>query len=423
MRLSVLLRRDLVRSRHRLVVVSLAVAGSVALVVILAGIALGLYRGVVEPLLPRLPLDLLKVEPRTVPVGIMAFDAAALAGGLDDSALDRLRRIDGVKEVHPVVGAAFPMRAEGGEGFIGKRLRTDVFATGVPPDLVREDVAEGYSFESSNGARVPVLVARRLLDLYNTTVAPALAKPKLSEEAVIGFEFMLTVGASYARGVPNPRKVRRFSAQIVGFSDRATLVGVTVPEARLRAWNLDFGQETPLTGAYVRTDGPARTGPVSTAIEAAGLKVDDTAKVIGAGLAVAAALGWLFAGTLLFFAAFGTAQTFFLLVAERKRELVILRALGARQRDLRGLVLTEALVVGVLGAGFGVLAGSATALVLDRVVVGMLPDIPFKPAYVVSLPGTVLLGAAALGLLASVAGAWWPATRAAAAEPGQALRT
>ena len=423
MRLAVLLRRDLARSRGRLLIASLAVAGSVALVVILTGVALGLYRGVVGPLLPRLPLDLLKVEPRTVSVGLMAFDASALAGGLDDSTIERLKRIDGVKEVHPVVGAAFPMRAEGGEGFIGKRLRTDVFATGVPPELVEKDVADGYSFEGVDNGKVPVVVARRLLELYNTTVAPALAKPKLSEEAVIGFEFVLTVGDSYARGVPDRSKVRRFSAQIVGFSDQATLVGVTVPEDRLRAWNRHFGQQTPLTGAYVRTDGPAQAGPVSAAIEAAGLEVDKTAKVVGAGLAVAAALGALFAGTLLFFAAFGIAQTFFVLVAERRKELVILRALGARQRVLRRLVLTEALVVGVAGSAFGVLVGGVTALVLDRAVVHGLPDIPFRPSSVVSLPATLLFGVAALGLVAALVGAWWPAARAAAADPGQALRS
>lgn len=429
MKLSILLRRDLARSRSRLAIVALAVAGSVALLVVLGGIALGVYRGVVEPLLPKLPLDLLKVEARTVSVGLLAFDAAALSGGLNDSAIERLRRIKGVKSVHPVVGAAFPMRAEGGEGFLGKRIRTDVFATGVSPELVRDDVAEGYSFEAvpntedvPNG-RVPVLVARRLLDLYNTTVAPSLAKPKLSEEAVIGFEFMLTVGASYARGVPDRNRVRRYRAQIVGFSEEATLVGVTVPEASLRAWNRDFGQSTPLTAVYVRTEGPGAVGPVSAAIESAGFAVDETTKVVGAGLAVAAALGGLFVGTLLFFAGFGIAQAFFLLVAERKTELVILRALGARQGDLRRLIMIEALVVGVAGAGLGLGLGSAAALLLDRGVVRGLAEIPFKPAHVVSLSPMLLVGAAGLGLVAAVVGAWWPARRAAAADPGQALRS
>ena len=76
MRLGTLVSRDLARSKRRLLVVALAVAGSVALLVLLGGVSLGLYRGVVAPLLPKLPVDLLKVEPRTVSVGLLAFDAA-----------------------------------------------------------------------------------------------------------------------------------------------------------------------------------------------------------------------------------------------------------------------------------------------------------------------------------------------------------
>ena len=79
MRLGPLLRRDLARSRRRLVTVGLAVAGSVAVITLLSAVALGLYRGVIEPLLPRLPLDLLKVEPKTVSVGLLALDAGEVA--------------------------------------------------------------------------------------------------------------------------------------------------------------------------------------------------------------------------------------------------------------------------------------------------------------------------------------------------------
>ena len=147
MRLGTLVGRDLARSKRRLLVVALAVAGSVALLVLLGSVSLGLYRGVVQPLLPKLPLDLLKVEPRTVSVGFLAFDTSDLGGGLDADAVARLEKVDGVAKVYPVVGAGFPMRAEGGEGFIGRRMRTDVFATGVDPDLVKDDVAKGSTFE------------------------------------------------------------------------------------------------------------------------------------------------------------------------------------------------------------------------------------------------------------------------------------
>ncbi len=423
MRLGTLVSRDLARSKKRLIVVALAVAGSVALLVLLGSISLGLYKNLVQPLLPKLPLDLLKVEPRTVSVGFLAFDAADLGGGLDEQALERLSKIEGVAAVYPVVGAGFPMRAEGGEGFIGRRMRTDVFATGVDPELVKADVAEGYEFKDAPGGKVPVLIARRLLDLYNTTVAPALKKPRLSESAVIGFEFQVTLGASYARGTPNPSLVQRRVAQIVGFSDQATLVGLTVPEASMRRWNARFKEVNPLSGAYVRTVDPGQVGRISAAIEQAGLTVDDTAKVVGAALAVAAGLGGLFAATLLFFSAFAIAQAFFLLVAERRMEMAILRAVGARRRDLRQLVLVEAVVVGTLGALLGLAAGSALALGLDTVVMQGLPEMPFKPESIVSLNPALLVATAALGVVSALLGAAIPAARAASANPASALRS
>jgi putative ABC transport system permease protein len=426
MRLGTLIRSDLQRSRGRLAVVGAAVAAGVAVVVLLGAIGIGLYRGVVAPLLPQLPLDLLKVEPKTLSVGFFAFDASKLAGGLDERAIDRLRGIEGVSAVYPIVGAAVPMRAEGGEGFLGHRMRTDVFATGIDPELVKKDVATGYTFADPgpDAEKVPVLVARRLLELYNSTVAAAIEKPRLSPEAVIGFQFILELGSSYARGTPDPTKVERKIAEIVGFSDQATLVGITLPEATVRRMNARHDKpESPITGAYVKTRGPSDAGPVAAAIEQAGLKVDDTPKIVGAVIAMAGVLYSLFVLTLLALAAFAIAQTFFLLVGERRTELAILRAMGARRSDLLRLVYTEASVVGAAGGVAGVVAGVLLALGLDALVMSLLPDVPFRPAHVIDIDPLLIAVALVLGLLAALAGAAVPASRAAAASPASALRT
>jgi ABC-type antimicrobial peptide transport system permease subunit len=423
-RLGTLIAADLARSKRRLAVVVLAVAASVGVVVLLGALVSGIKRHVVDPLLPQLPLDLLKVEPKTLSVGLLAFDSSSLGGGgLDDAAVDRLAKIEGVKKVYPVVAAAFPMRAEGGEGFIGHRMATDVFATGVAPELVRGDVAKGYTFEDATDRRVPVLVARRLLDLYNTTVASAIDKPRLSPDMVIGFEFDLVLGSSYARGTPDASKVKRLTAQIVGFSDQATLVGITIPEATVRRWNGEHSARSPLSAAYVLTEGANAAGPVARAIEKAGFGVDDTAKIVGAAIAVAGVLIGMFGGTLLLLSAFAIAQTFFLLVGERRLELAILRALGAKRRDLRRMVLLEAAAVGSVGGMLGVSGGCAAAWVLDRLIVSRIPDIAFKPEHIVALPPILIASAFLLGLAASLLGAAVPAARAASANPASALRS
>src|SRR5262249_10572940 len=65
----------------------------------------------------------------------------------------------------------------------------------------------------------------------------------------------------------------------------------------------------------------------------------------------------VFAGVSLFVGAFVIYNTFSILVAQRTRELALLRALGASTRQVRTAVLGEALAVGlvasVVGIGFG----------------------------------------------------------------------
>ncbi len=422
MRTMTLLRHDLVRSGGRLAGVAVAVAASVAVLVVLASVGLGLYEGVVRPLLPRLPINVLKVEPRAINLGPLAFEATELTGGLDERTLATLRRIDGVSAVYPIVGMSFPMRATGGRSFLGREVRTDVFATGLAEELVAGDVARGYRFVDDPSGEVPVLVARRLLELYNTTVAPAIEQRRLSPEAVIGFQFQIVIGSSLARGTPDPSRVRRYTATIVGLSDQANIVGLTVPEATLRRWNQEFGRASPLTGAFIKTRSPQDVASVARQVERIGLAVDDAPKIIGTALAIGGGLFGLFSLILLSLAAFSIAQTFFRLVAERRLELTILRALGARRRDLRHLVLVEAAVVGFIGGLAGTLVGSSVAHLLAWAVDTNLPELPFEPARIVVTPiGMVGLGVL-LGVVASVLGAWWPANRAASADPATALR-
>jgi putative ABC transport system permease protein len=173
----------------------------------------------------------------------------------------------------------------------------------------------------------------------------------------------------------------------------------------------------------VQTVSPSSAGPVARAIEKAGFTVDETAKIVGAAIAIAGALIGLFGGTLLLLSAFAIAQTFFLLVGERRTELAILRALGAKRRDLRRMVLFEAGAVGVIGGALGVAFGGLAALALDSLIVTRLPDIALKPEHLVALPPALLAAAFVLGVAAALAGAVVPAARAAAANPASALRT
>jgi ABC-type antimicrobial peptide transport system permease subunit len=98
-------------------------------------------------------------------------------------------------------------------------------------------------------------------------------------------------------------------------------------------------------------------------------------------------------------------------VAQRRNEIGIRLALGARRRQVRSMVLREAGWLSVAG----VFCGLAIALALGRLVRSMLYGLqPADPAS--------LTGAAGLLIAVALTAGWVPAMRASGVEPMEALR-
>jgi predicted permease len=98
-------------------------------------------------------------------------------------------------------------------------------------------------------------------------------------------------------------------------------------------------------------------------------------------------------------------------VARRTKEIGVRMAIGAQRADILRMVLREAgLLLGV-GLGVGLAASLAGAQLLRSLLFGIAPR---DPVMLAAMCGVLLL----TGLFA----AWWPASRAAATEPMQALR-
>jgi putative ABC transport system permease protein len=103
-------------------------------------------------------------------------------------------------------------------------------------------------------------------------------------------------------------------------------------------------------------------------------------------------------------------------VIERTREIGMLRAVGATQKQVRRMVLAEALLMAAFGTAFGLLAG----LYLGYLLVGAMEFIGFPVAY--TFPTIGILTAIAIGLLFGALAAIIPARQAARLEIVQALR-
>ena len=103
-------------------------------------------------------------------------------------------------------------------------------------------------------------------------------------------------------------------------------------------------------------------------------------------------------------------------VIERTREIGMLRAIGATQRQVRRIVITEALLLAAIGTAFGLLAG----LYLGYVMILGLGSVGYPVAYV--FPSGGLVAATAIGLLLGVLAALVPARQAARMNIVRALR-
>lgn len=121
----------------------------------------------------------------------------------------------------------------------------------------------------------------------------------------------------------------------------------------------------------------------------------------------------VFGGLALLVGLFVISNTFAILVAQRTRELALLRAVGAGRRQVLGSVLLEAVIVGLVAAALGLAAGVGLATLAFGTF-----DLPGQ---LVLEPGTVV-SALLVGVVVTVAAAVLPAVRATRVPPLAALR-
>ena len=114
---------------------------------------------------------------------------------------------------------------------------------------------------------------------------------------------------------------------------------------------------------------------------------------------------------------------------ERTREIGILKALGMKSRTVLAIFISEAVIIGLLGAIFGVGLGWLLANVAARVftgggfaVAGEQGAVGGQFAITPVLTPTVLMGAFGFGIAVSVIFAIYPAWRASKLKPVDALR-
>jgi putative ABC transport system permease protein len=397
------------------------VAVGVGALVFFVGMGLGVGQVIRENVFP-IDSRLVDVVPPTMTLGNL------LGGGkLDVATVERLSGLAGVERVYRKMNVRVPAVSRYTGDFFGSRLSMgiEVLAVGVDPELVRKDVLMGDFKDAGPGKPIPGVASRRILEIYNKSFAPARKLPQLSPTMVVGFQFPVDFNRSFVAQIA-PGPMVQAPVQVVGVSDRALLAGVTIPLDVAIRLNRETGVDAEtFTAVSILAKDPSSVSGIVEEVKAMGLQIDDQerrlAENAGAAVTVTTSALALLSILICLLAGVNIAHALSASVRARAKELGVMRAVGASRSNIRALVFAEAGVVGLAGAAVGAGLAVATALGVDLLAARYLPPFPYKPDSFFHFPPTVFLGALAVGLLASLGGAWMPGRHAAAMDPARTL--
>lgn len=239
-----------------------------------------------------------------------------------------------------------------------------------------------------------------------------------------GFEVGDTVGV-IAEG-----PVRDFTVSgIVGFGEADNLAGATLAVFELETAQELFDKAGRLDSIdVIAEEGISPNEMADRIVDAIGTDYDvststeitnETTEQIQEGLGFFSIALLVFAGIALFVGSFIIANTFSIIVAQRTRELALMRALGASRRQVMTSILIEATITGVLASAVGVGVGILVAIGLQNLLEAFGVDLPTGP--LVIGPKAIIIPMV-VGTLVTLVSSISPARRATKVPPVAAMQ-
>jgi ABC-type antimicrobial peptide transport system permease subunit len=268
-----------------------------------------------------------------------------------------------------------------------------------------------------------------LIEVFNTSVASSLdLQPLDGTEALLGVRFRLHLGGSFFKGDLPTSKQAIVQTEIVGFSNKALDFGATMPIDYVRKINRRFqggGDSQDVFGTFLlETEANEDVSRLIDEVESRGLtlsrKSRDARKAADMLLILTLVFSFI-SLVIMAVAAVNITHTFLMVVAERRHEIGIMRAVGASRWEVRRLILVESALIALFGTLFGELIGWLGCHAANFAAARFLEGIPFKPDDFFVHDWRVLIGALGFALVFCLLGAIIPANRAARLDPARVL--
>jgi ABC-type antimicrobial peptide transport system permease subunit len=175
----------------------------------------------------------------------------------------------------------------------------------------------------------------------------------------------------------------------------------------------------------VRVKNPGQVQKVEDAIKKMGFNtfsILDASRSVQQFFKVLDVFLGIFGSLALAVAFIGIVNTLVMAILERRREIGIMKAIGASDGDVKKLFFAEAGAMGILGGVVGVALGWAIGQVINLGTNVYLKRQSFPPEHFWAVPWWLVLFAVLFSFLVSLAAGLYPAGRAARLDPVQALR-
>lgn len=378
---------------------------------------------------------------------------------LDEGARQEIERLGNVSEVYPDIRFSTELRFE------DKPHLTMISA--LPLSAKSNDAFEGMQgrFFSSDMAQEVILQKAFAEELLGKTPALGAPEPNVAELAkpLLGKELTMVYAqrgtnvaqpaVTYGEKVePNDNDIAGASYSVVSRQEKLTIVGISDldPEslrgplrarvflplrfaenlrvmqlADLREISRAGGGEPVYSSISVRVKDPSKIQGVEDAIKKMGFttfSILDASRSLQQVFKVLYAFLGIFGSLALAVASIGIVNTLVMAILERRREIGIMKAIGASDGDVRKLFFAEAGAMGIVGGIFGVVMGWAIGQVINFGTNIYLKSQSIPPEHFWAVPWWLVAFAIAFAFVVSLISGLYPAGRAARLDPVQALR-